>query len=194
MSPVSPWTTSELEAQLRVFGIRRILRARVLLASYHRQGHAKWINLSLVLATASRESGISNTVGDYGHGRGAWQQDDRWNTGFLRTHPGCRDGEWNPCPRRHKAITADHVPTLRDGMLRFLQDLDEHRGYGIAYKVASRDLARFALASYNAGPGSALSGYRHGSVDRYTANGDYSADTMRRAAFMHQWLRRRGIR
>lgn len=190
----APWTEAELDGQLRRFGIRRILRTRLLLASYHRQGRARWVNLSLTLAAASRESGISNTVGDFGHGRGAWQQDDRWNTGFLKTHRGCRDGEWDPCPRRHSAFTDGHVPTLRDGLLRFLDDLDEHRGYGANYGIGRSMLPRFALASYNAGPGQALAGYRAGNVDRYTANGDYSADTMRRAAHFHQWLRRRGIR
>lgn len=191
---VSPWTEAELEAQLRRFGIRRLLRTRMLLASYHRQGKVKWVNLSLTLATASRESGIENSVGDFGHGRGVWQQDDRWNAGFLRTHVGCRDGEWSPCPRGHRAIQAGHVPTLRDGMLRFLGDLDEHRGYARVYGVGQSSQARFALASYNCGPGSALAGYRHGDVDRFTANHDYSADTMRRAQFFHGWLRRRGIR
>lgn len=190
----APWTEAELDGQLRRFGIRRILRARLLLASYHRQGRARWVNLSLTLAAASRESGISNSVGDFGHGRGAWQQDDRWNTGFLKTHRGCRDGEWDPCPRHHSAFTDGHVPTLRDGLLRFLDDLDEHRGYGTNYGIGRSSLPRFALASYNAGPGQALAGYRVGNLDRYTANGDYSADTMRRAAHFHRWLRRRGIR
>lgn len=97
-------------------------------------------------------------------------------------------------PRHHSAFTDGHVPTLRDGLLRFLGDLDEHRGYGVTYGIGRSSLPRFALASYNAGPAQALAGYRVGNLDRFTASGDYSADTMRRAAHFHRWLRRRGIR
>jgi hypothetical protein len=52
----------------------------------------KWnVPLGMLLAVASQESGMSNIVGDGGHGRGVMQIDDRWHAGWLASHKGGAD-------------------------------------------------------------------------------------------------------
>lgn len=187
------WTPAELQAQVQRLGLEKAREIQQHLRNAHRGGKGLHLDLSLTLAVFSRETGIENIVGDGGHGRGLGQSDDRWETEALAHVPGCRSGEYRPCPLHHSALKAGHVPGLRNACVLFFRAWDEHYGYGLTFGRQQglphpADRIRFALASYNCGPGNALAALRAGNVDARTANGDYSADTLARRAVLHRYL------
>lgn len=144
---------------------------------------------AVLLAVGLRETYLQNIVGDYGHGRGVFQQDDRWQAEWLGDHRGCKSGTWRTV--YESALPAGRVPSLSAGCRRTRELLEQNVAFGNAHGVAAKDLRRFAIASYNAGPGNALLGYHEGDVDRYTAGGDYSEDVLeRRLPVARNWIKR----
>lgn len=114
----------------------------------------------LLFAVGSRETNLTNEVGDGGHGHGVWQLDDR-------SHP---------IPA---GFGAD-VPAQATTAARMLHDLLAEYGG----KVAP------ALAAYNAGTGTVAYNLAHGlNVDTGTAGGDYAADTMARMEVLQRMAR-----
>lgn len=110
----------------------------------------------LLLAVGSRETNLTNEVGDGGHGHGVWQLDNRSHVipaGFdADVHQQC---------------------TTAAAMLAAL------------IAQAGPNLA-LAVAAYNTGWNNATAGLRdQGSPDAYTAGADYSRDVLdRRAAIL----------
>jgi hypothetical protein len=72
-------TESELAAQYQ--------RASSSWPFVHQTELAHGLPRMLLFAIGSRETNLTNEVGDFGHGHGVWQLDDRWHTppgGFTR--------------------------------------------------------------------------------------------------------------
>jgi len=118
----------------------------------------------ILSAVASRETNMKDIVGDGGHGRGLMQIDDRSHGPFLRAHGAGESGK----PEVGAAI--DYAGGLLETAL----------AYGREHGVAEADLLKFALSSYNAGPGKALPAYKNGDSDRATTGKDYGKDVLRR--------------
>ena len=114
----------------------------------------------LLFAVGSRETNLTNEVGDGGHGHGVWQLDNRSHTipaGFDKNV-------------HLQATTAAK-------MLRSLLH---------SFATAANPI-RAALAAYNAGAGTVAYNVAHGlNVDTGTAGGDYSADTYARMLYLQQ--------
>lgn len=114
----------------------------------------------LLYAVGSRETNLTNEVGDGGHGHGVWQLDDRSHTipaGFDR----------NVQAQAAKAAA----------MLAAL--IKQFAAYGPPGAL------RCALAAYNAGAGTVQYNVAHGlGVDHGTAGNDYGADVFERMTWL----------
>lgn len=109
----------------------------------------------MLFAVGSRETNLTNEVGDGGHGHGVWQLDDRSHT----IPPGFDADVRQQCE-------------VAGGMLA-----------GLLLHFGGNQAA--ALAAYNAGTGTVESNIASGlSIDSGTANGNYSADTLDRMAYL----------
>jgi peptidoglycan hydrolase-like protein with peptidoglycan-binding domain len=109
---------------------------------------------SLLMAVMSRETNGHNVVGDYGHGRGLMQIDDRSWGSWLSSHHGGMDPASN----------------IMKGAEILRGNIDYFHGN-----------VRYGVAAYNCGAGNVSSALAHGhSCDYYTANGNYSADVLHR--------------
>jgi hypothetical protein len=172
-------------AALERFSKRRILRVM----EYCQRGT---FHGDMLLAVGLRETWLQNILGDYGHGRGVFQQDDRWQQAWLQSVRGCRSGSFVPVYT--EAYTWGRVPTLKAGTLRAKQILEENLQYAKNEGVPGKKLFAFSLAAYNAGPYSALKGFQEGNVDKYTANGNYSADVLERRDLVIAYRERYNIK
>lgn len=166
--------TSDLRLQRHRLGRAGQAQLRFALA-YTRSVH---LNLRMLEAVASRETGMLNILGDGGHGRGAFQLDDRYQEHFLRTHVGCRP--YTNVPVYASAWPKGRVPTLFAGTVHCVRILEANVAEAKRLGVAVGKRMEFAFAAYNAGVGGAARGWREGDVDKYTANGNYSADVIDR--------------
>lgn len=112
-----------------------------------------------LFAVGSRETNLTNEVGDNGHGHGVWQLDDR-----SHTIPAGFDNNVN-----EQCVTA----------AKMLQGLLAH----FAGKYAP------AFAAYNAGVGTVKYNLDHGlNVDTGTAGNDYSGDVLGRMHYLQGWV------
>ncbi|MCW2963495.1 MAG: hypothetical protein JWO17_747 [Actinomycetia bacterium] len=120
---------------------------------------------ALMLAIASRETGCRDIVGDFGHGRGVFQIDDRFHHEWLAAHAAAAPGALPPLK-----AAAELAATLLAG------------GLDVARTRALKDEAavKFAACAYNAGTGGALDGLRRGDPDLATTGRDYGSDVVRR--------------
>lgn len=130
---------------------------------------ARGLPRGILLAIASRESDMTDVVGDGGHGRGVFQIDDRAWPEWLAAHGAAAAGAVPPVPAA--AVLAAAI--VADGL-----------AFGRRNGVPKRELLRFALASYNAGCGGAFAGHQEGDCDRRTTGGDYGRDVLDRRARM----------
>lgn len=162
---------------LKLFGKRRINKVK-------REARGR-ISTNTLLAIGLRETWLRNIAGDYGHGRGVFQIDDRWHESWLAKTPGCDSGSY--IVRYRSALPAGRVPTLRRGCRRAVSVLIANLRYAENAGIPHIEQVRFAIAAYNAGPGFALKGWREGNVDKYTAGGDYSQDVLRRRAIVRNF-------
>ena len=120
---------------------------------------------ALLLAVASRETGCRDIVGDFGHGRGVFQIDDRFHRDWLDEHDAAAPGKVPPL----KAAVELAATLLAGGF-----DVGRHQALTPAATV------KFAAATYNAGVGGALDGLRRGNPDLATTGRNYGADVVRR--------------
>jgi hypothetical protein len=172
-------TSSDLEHQLTRFGLGRVAVLRKTLAALT----PPHVSAALALAIGSRESGLTNIVGDQGHGRGVFQQDDRFQVAFLRSTRGCRSGTY--VASFDSALPAGRVPTLSAGCRRMIEIIEANVAQAIAAGVPDGHRLQVAVAGYNAGFGGALAGWRaKRNPDLNTTGGDYSRDVLARAALV----------
>lgn len=146
---------------------------------YIEEAAAKYkFKISVIAGIGSRESHwglILNPpepagTGDYGHGRGLMQIDDRWHKEFINS------GKW-----KNAGDNIMYGCDLLSGYYSFMRRMTNLEG---------TSLLRAALAGYNCGIGNALNAYRDGrDIDYYTSGRDYSKDVLSRAGFfqMHGW-------
>jgi hypothetical protein len=128
----------------------------------------------LLVAIASRESSCRNIVGDGGHGRGAFQIDDRFHRDWLR---------------QHGAASAGRVPAVADGAAYAAELLAANYAFGRSKGLRGKRLLRFAVAAYNAGAGGAWKAVqKSGDPDAGTTGGDYGADVLRRMRLVRELL------
>lgn len=138
------------------------------------------VPVALVAGIGSRESGWGTSRymkprgpsgrGDYGHGHGLMQIDDRSHSDFLRSH------DWTD-----PAENIRYGCTVLSGSIRAISRRTS---------LVGRGLLRAGTAGYNCGPGNVLRAIRRGrDVDYYTAGRNYSADVFNRAGFFqaHGW-------
>jgi hypothetical protein len=177
-------TEAALEAQLDRFGPDRI---RIVAELVH-QGPPDGVGTALVLAMGSRETNLTNIVGDGGHGRGWLQIDDRFWATWLKAHAGCKDGTW--AAKFASALPAGRVPTLTASTLKAIELLHSNVAFASSRKVPPAERMRFAVAAYNSGAGNAIKSFAEGNVDARTAHGDYSADVLSRRDAVAGYLKR----
>jgi hypothetical protein len=174
-----PFTNDQAKARIKAFGRGRA-EATLEVAA---EGEPDQFAGSLLLAIGLRESGLTNIVGDAGHGRGAFQIDDRSHQAFLSQHAGCESGKWVPVHgiAEGGALPGGRVPGFVAAVQYALRLLKGNAAFALANGVAPSHVKQFAVAAYNCGAGNALRAYqRYGiaGIDRFTANGDYSADVL----------------
>src|SRR3954471_11864244 len=80
------------------------------------------IDYALLCAIGSRETNLHNIVGDGGHGRGMFQQDDRYQQSFLSSTRGCKSG--SSIPIYKTALQQGRVPTIGAGARRCVQIIE----------------------------------------------------------------------
>lgn len=126
------------------------------------------VPVAVVWAIGSRESRWGQALspptpagtGDYGHGRGLMQIDDRWHPEFIH------GGSWQD----PTANILYGCGVLRDNVRRF-------RGN-------TPDWLRASIAAYNCGGGNVVRALERGrDVDYYTAHRNYSRDVLSRAGW-----------
>lgn len=131
------------------------------------------VPVAIIWAIGSREShwGLAlnppgpEGTGDYGHGRGLMQIDDRWHE-FARGD-GWRDPEKNILYGAE--VLRDNVRTFRT--------------------IAPTTWLRASIAAYNCGAGNVRKALTDGrDVDYYTARRNYSADVLSRAGWYQRQL------
>jgi hypothetical protein len=179
-------TQSELDAELDRLGTER-LRAVVKLDT-----HNPWSVPALVLAVASRETWIENIDGDPenkdGNGKGAWQIDKRSWANWLSQVPGVANGTWDPVVPHVTALDDGYCPTLEDGVKQAIAILKDYWDQTERWAPESQHI-RAMVASYNAGPGGAFSGWEvHRDVDYFTTGQNYASDVLGRQNMVHAYL------
>ena len=125
---------------------------------------------AFVLAIASRETGIVNTVGDGGHGRGVMQIDDRY-------HDVARTTDFYKEP----GVMINYACAMLEDDLLWAR-----RNWP---KYTEPQHLKIAAAAYNRGQGGAKKGIVEGDADKYTAHGNYGADILKRMEVFEKLLR-----
>jgi hypothetical protein len=176
-------TSSDLEHQLGRFGAGRVAVMRKALAALS----SPHVSTALALAIGSRETGLMNIVGDQGHGRGVFQQDDRFQGDFLSSTRGCRSGTY--VASFPSALPKGRVPTLSAGCRRMVEIIEANVAQAIRSGVPRGHRLQLAVAAYNAGFGGAMAGWNaRRDPDARTAGGDYSHDVLARASIVARLL------
>ena len=138
------------------------------------------VDYYLLLAVASRETNMRNIVGDGGHGRGMFQQDDRWQQDFLAHAQGCNPG--TSTPRWDSALPKGRVPMVSAGAKRCATMLEAGVIEAARAGVPFGSRVRVAVAGYNCGMHNAILSWNNfHDPDRATTGGDYSEDVLERA-------------
>lgn len=151
---------------------------------------SKVIHAPVLLAVGLRETWLQNIVSYNGDDRGVWQISAVYHSEFLKDTQGCRSGTWTPVYA--DAYAPGRVPTLNAGCREAIRILESGYDYGEHGGVAKDDLTRFAVASYNAGVGGAMEGYKDGDVDKNTTGGNYSEDVMERRELVVRYVKHGG--
>ncbi len=146
---------------------RRAARANGWDAICHAAEGEKGLPRGILLAVASRETGMTDVVADGGHGRGLFQIDDR---------------SWKEWLTAHGAGGRGKTPPVSDAARLAAAYLTENLAFGRKHGVARADLLKFALSAYNAGAGGAIRGYGEGDSDLHTTGADYGRDVLERLA------------
>lgn len=122
---------------------------------------------ALLLGIASRETNMSNVIGDGGHGYSLMQIDNR---SFPEW---CASEKWKDV---HEAIRMG-ASVLRSKYSR-----------ATVRKIDKANLLRVAVASYNAGDHAIDDYLRTGNPDRRTTGHDYSRDVLARTEIFRSFL------
>jgi hypothetical protein len=152
------WTGDDLKRQLRT------AKANGLFAALQAGAKKHGLSLPYVLAIASRETNITNELGDGGNGVGPMQLD-------RRSHSIPADWRTNP------AGIVDQCCAFLAGLITWAKR--EYPAY---------NTLKIAAAAYNAGEGGASRGVTEGNCDAHTTGGDYGGDVLKRAAVFAQLL------
>jgi hypothetical protein len=132
----------------------------------------RW-TVEMLLAIGSRETGYLwqthwarygdwAILGDQGHGHGVWQIDDRSHADFTSTDA------WKD-PRQCAAKAIEVLNATARALTAYVNPID----------VATDIFFRLVIAGYNCGPRNACLGWRnHGDPDKFTTQGNYSADVI----------------
>lgn len=184
-------------------GAYRVRRAQTVAA----EGKPDGISGALVLALGMRETWGRNVQGgakydavkkkwvalDPSNPDDAAKMDVGWtqiNRGYhyrtLLQMPAVASGTWGPVIEGKNPVNAGYVPRFEEALRFTVNELQEAVAYGHDHGVM--DPVRYAVAAHNAGMGGALRGEKEGSVDKYTANGDYSEWVMAAKSQVNQWL------
>ena len=133
------------------------------------------VPIAVVWAIGSREShwGLAleptgpTGTGDFGHGRGLMQIDDRWHKDFIAS------GKW-----------VDPVDNILYGCDVLRDNVRVFRA------IARSNWLRCSLAAYNCGMGNVRRALTAGrDVDYYTASRNYSADVLSRAGWFQRHMK-----
>lgn len=120
------------------------------------------LSICLLLAIASRETGIKNIKGDGGHGRGIMQVDDRFHDKFLNANKEGLDPKTN----------IEYAASLLSDYL----------------DMFDRDLVK-GVAAYNCGPGNVRKALKQGlKADTYTTNMNYGEDVLKRMKIFEELI------
>jgi hypothetical protein len=143
------------------------------------------VDYYLLLAIMSRETNMQNIVGDAGHGRGAWQMDDRWQEEFLRRTPGCKPGSSRP--RWPSCYQKGRVPMISSGARRCANMIEAGVTEAGREGVPFGHRLKVAISGYNAGMTGAIHAYKTtGNSDTATTGGNYAQDVLGRAAALRR--------
>lgn len=169
----------QVRTELTQFGRSRFLS----LMRVGGQGEPDFISGVLLTAIGIRETNLENIAGDFGHGRGVFQIDDRFHQAFLRSIPACRSGSYRVSfsTREGGALPRGRVPGLTRGARYAIALLRANYEFARRNGVKRRHRKRFAIAAYNCGAGNALRSYREGgirNIDARTAGRNYSKDVL----------------
>ena len=146
-------------------------RATGLVTLCHKAERRHALPPALLLAVASRETNCRDVVGDFGHGRGVFQIDDRFHHDWLAEHGAAAAGKTPPVGAAAELAAALLVEAI---------------AVARRHELAGDNAAKFAASAYNAGLGGALAGLRRGDSDLETTRHDYGADVVARMhAFRH---------
>lgn len=148
---------------------------------FFEEAHEKYnLPVELLLAIASRESGMRNIVGDHGRGFGLMQID----SGAFPLW--CKTDAWqNPRNGIFKGalVLSDNIKTVhRLQGKRCWKTWGGKVRYTAPKGLSTEQVMRVAIAGYNTGVGNSLWGQLLGTPDRTTTGGDYSRDVLQRAA------------
>jgi hypothetical protein len=186
----------EIGAALANLGNWRVIHVQA--ATYP---YKPW-SASLLLALGFHESSLKNICGGatWDPATKRWVQaytDRGWlqisdqlasNQLWLKSMPGCKNGEWTLDPADVDALTPMHCPRFSDALSYTLGTLNADMQFATRQGVPASDRQRFAVAAHNAGAEGALQGWEAGDVDKNTADGDYSASVLAVVPEIHAWI------
>lgn len=161
---MNTWTPTDLINQFNRTSTRGWLQAFVDAA------HKYNFPVEMLLGISSRETNISQIIGDGGHGFSLMQIDNR---SFPQW---CASGAWRDV---HQAVDKG-AQVLQNKQ----QELSQYHTF-----ADPTDLLRCSIAAYNCGAHAALQSFLiDGNPDRHTTGGDYSADVFQRAVIFADQL------
>ena len=126
------------------------------------------LDLAYLLAIASRETGITNELGDFGHGVGVLQIDIRFHPIALTAK---QTGSWKNDP----APLIDYGAGMLSHNVAWAKQTFPQYGRG-----DGSGWLKIGASAYNAGQGGATHGVRQGDSDKFTTGGNYGADVLTR--------------
>lgn len=195
-----PATESQVDRALARLGNYRVRRAQIVANA----GAPDGISGALLLALGLRETNGVNEEGGakWDSALNKWvEQDDPklMDVGIFQIsrlhHPsqlaqmvGVANKTWGPVVAGKNASMAGYVPRFEESLQFTLRELHENMAYGSSKGVPDDQIVRFGVAAHNAGAGGALSGYRAGDIDKYTALGDYSRWVIETRTLVNKWL------
>jgi hypothetical protein len=170
------WTDNDLQRQFHQ------ISGNGWLASFRQAANDYRFPVEVLLGIASRETNMQNIVGNGGHGYGIMQIDDRSFPDW------CHSGAWRDAGAgiRTGALVLDaRREQVRSGQGKAL-NVGGTPFIGTA--VPDDELLRIAVAAYNSGLWAYCSFSEGRDPDTRTTQGDYSADTLKRASYFRGLL------
>ena len=193
-------TETQVDRALARLGNYRVRRAQIVANA----GAPDGISGALLLAIGLRETNGVNEEGgakwDPVNNRWVAQDDPKlMDVGIFQIsrqhHPaalaqmvGVANKTWGPVVSGKTANDAGYVPRFEESLQFTLREMHESIAYAASRDVPEDQLVRFAVAAHNAGTGGAMTGYRAGNVDKYTALGDYSKWVLEARTLINRWL------